>query len=762
MKKSSPRKPLPQAEARRDGLVALALTLFSILVYGEIYFWRAFGPEFPLYYFYGDGATWRSVLNTYVDFSQGWYRPTGSLPYWLVQKVVDWHDLAAWRLANVLTCAATAWLVYILALEMFPKRRMAAVIGAVFFLVHPDFYVSTFEVATFDFLHLIFALLTILFYLRSLRPNGRPAWALASWVCFVIAVTAKEVNIALPGVLFVASALNVWKTPAGDRRGAASRELMRLAPFAAVLPAYWYYHICNMPKPDAASPYHLDFDPGRTVTMFVHLVLWGMRVFFVMGLKSPDVYPANWLDHVLGLASVGVVLWQWRKLLQEKPEFRFPLILLCAWYVILLLIPAATAGFMRHTSLSVPAYSIVFGIAFAHLLQSFPEQKRRLAVRGGVAVIFVYTLAGIHTELHAGTHSLPIRISETLLDKPPVPPQNLGNSPTVYIEDRLNLGPWAYGCFGRLFNFVYKRKDITEVIVKPGDPSVLEAIAGSRNTHVFRYNDNYEWYDATEEVRAQVLQPSFAEIEPGRAVRFETRLRNYAKLKWKVMPAGLGGITADGVYTAPALLRTPASVEISATTEEQNPRTVKSLVNLFPRWQDAVIGNPGSRGSHTVAGHSHVIEGAGDLWGQSDQFHFIYQRISGDGSWIAQVSPQDPNGQPAKAGVMIRSSLSANAPNLFAGVFSGVQSIVCSRRAAGANTVARFGPFAFTYFKIQRRGNELTGYTSPDGQNWMDLGGPVSIPLGSEPLAGLVVTSGNGPTISAAFSNVRWEGIPNQ
>src|SRR5260370_9257461 len=132
-----------------------------------------------------------------------------------------------------------------------------------------------------------------------------------------------------------------------------------------------------MPAGDPNSPSHTDFSPLRTVTVLGNLALWGARLFFVVGLPGADVYPGRWFDHLLGFALLGVVVWQWRKLLAAEPELRPRLLLLIGWYFGLLLIPAVTAGFMRHTSLSLPASAMIFAVAFVQLLDTVPQPHRR-------------------------------------------------------------------------------------------------------------------------------------------------------------------------------------------------------------------------------------------------------------------------------------------------------------------------------------------------------------------------------------------------
>ena len=69
-------------------------------------------------------------------------------------------------------------------------------------------------------------------------------------------------------------------------------------------------------------------------------------------------------------------------------------------------------------------------------------------------------------------------------------------------------------------------------------------------------------------------------------------------------------------------------------------------------------------------------------------------------------------------------------------------------------------PVAPPYWvRIDRNGNNLTGFLSPDGQNWTQLGDPRTIAMGDPVLVGLALTSHNAnQATSAVFSNVSFTG----
>jgi hypothetical protein len=57
-----------------------------------------------------------------------------------------------------------------------------------------------------------------------------------------------------------------------------------------------------------------------------------------------------------------------------------------------------------------------------------------------------------------------------------------------------------------------------------------------------------------------------------------------------------------------------------------------------------------------------TLRGSGaDIWGSADAFHFAYQPLTGDGSIVARVASLTHTHAWAKAGVMIRENLDADA-----------------------------------------------------------------------------------------------------
>ncbi|MEN8862392.1 MAG: DUF1800 family protein [Lentimonas sp.] len=79
-------------------------------------------------------------------------------------------------------------------------------------------------------------------------------------------------------------------------------------------------------------------------------------------------------------------------------------------------------------------------------------------------------------------------------------------------------------------------------------------------------------------------------------------------------------------------------------------------------WLNQDIGAVAATGSvTTIASDQFELQGSGvDIWDQLDEFHFMYQSLDGDGEITAQVTSLTNTHVWAKAGVMMRNSLSAD------------------------------------------------------------------------------------------------------
>jgi len=179
--------------------------------------------------------------------------------------------------------------------------------------------------------------------------------------------------------------------------------------------------------------------------------------------------------------------------------------------------------------------------------------------------------------------------------------------------------------------------------------------------------------------------------------------------------------------------------------------------SLPPGWNETDIGAVGLPGGTAYSNGTFDVSGSGaDVWGTADAFHYTYQSFTGDGQMIARVASVATVNAWSKAGVMIRSSLSAGSAYAFMIVSAAKGSAFQYRTAdGGAAANATGSAIAAPYWvKIVRAGTTVTGYQSANGASWTPIGS-ASIALGSTAFIGLAVTSHDNTRLgSASFTNV--------
>jgi hypothetical protein len=169
---------------------------------------------------------------------------------------------------------------------------------------------------------------------------------------------------------------------------------------------------------------------------------------------------------------------------------------------------------------------------------------------------------------------------------------------------------------------------------------------------------------------------------------------------------------------------------------------------LLAPWSGQDIGTPtiaGSSGSGDGGASTlHVTASGSDIQGASDQFRFVWQTRSGDTDFIARVNGLDASDPWAKAGLMVRASVNANAVNCLVAITPQNGVTFQSRTAAGGNTAfTQVGGIAApVWLKLSRVGNVFTAYRSADAVAWTQVGS--SVTLSAMPAAasyGIALTS---------------------
>jgi hypothetical protein len=194
---------------------------------------------------------------------------------------------------------------------------------------------------------------------------------------------------------------------------------------------------------------------------------------------------------------------------------------------------------------------------------------------------------------------------------------------------------------------------------------------------------------------------------------------------------------------------------------------VLGMVGTALGWSNRDIGNPSAPGSASFdegTGKWSVTGDGNDIWVNSDNFHYVYKSLMGDGRLTARVVNMlgpGTNGW-AKAAVMIRESLSGDSRHaLMAMTPTAGQAVAFQWRetTGGLSNTIHSGSQTFPYWiRIERSGSLFAGYHSPDGITWT-LQGVSIVPMGLNAYIGLAVTSHEeGVLRTAEFDNVTIEG----
>jgi regulation of enolase protein 1 (concanavalin A-like superfamily) len=215
---------------------------------------------------------------------------------------------------------------------------------------------------------------------------------------------------------------------------------------------------------------------------------------------------------------------------------------------------------------------------------------------------------------------------------------------------------------------------------------------------------------------------------------------------WASPPAGAHSLTVRATDGG-GLVTTSAAVNVNVTV---------TGTTLGLPWQQADVGAVGLAGNATASAGVFTIQGSGsDVFGLTDQFHFVYRTLSGDGEIRARVASIENTHNYAKAGVMIRQSLTPNSPYALMEILARKSSGFQWRLTTGGTTLSVGSIGAAPYWvRLVRTGTTLTASRSSDGITWTDVGS-ATIAMGTDVFVGLAVTShNNGALCTATFDTV--------
>jgi regulation of enolase protein 1 (concanavalin A-like superfamily) len=172
------------------------------------------------------------------------------------------------------------------------------------------------------------------------------------------------------------------------------------------------------------------------------------------------------------------------------------------------------------------------------------------------------------------------------------------------------------------------------------------------------------------------------------------------------------------------------------------------------------VGAPPLKGSveFDIATGQYKITGSGtDIWGKSDQFHYLYKQLSGNFTVTATASFLTGGIGHRKAVIMLRKTLDADSPFLQLAIHGdGMPAVQFRNIKADTTNTVDFpieGPGTWK-LRLTRQGSTITVWIAKDGAPLRELG-HTSTQLGSPVLVGLGVASHTQATVNTVlFSDV--------
>jgi hypothetical protein len=174
---------------------------------------------------------------------------------------------------------------------------------------------------------------------------------------------------------------------------------------------------------------------------------------------------------------------------------------------------------------------------------------------------------------------------------------------------------------------------------------------------------------------------------------------------------------APNPTAAPTAAPTVSSTPTPSPTGTASPTTTAGT-GLPSPWLDTDVGAPAPAGSATFSGGAYTVKGSGaDIFGTSDQFNYVYQPTTGNGTLIARVTSQSNTGSSnSKAGVIWKASTAAGSPYIL--IETGPTGVVKVQYNFNGSVSGATYSFPNVWMKLVRSGSNFSAYTSADGVTW--------------------------------------------
>src|SRR4030095_10603473 len=159
-------------------------------------------------------------------------------------------------------------------------------------------------------------------------------------------------------------------------------------------------------------------------------------------------------------------------------------------------------------------------------------------------------------------------------------------------------------------------------------------------------------------------------------------------------------------------------------------------------WQTTDIGAVGATGSASFSNGTFTVVGSGeDIQGTADEFRYVYQTATGNCEITARVTAVQNTNPWAKAGVMIRESLTAGSKHAQMALTPGNGAEFIWRSATGGASFQAIDNAASApyWIRIVRTNTKFKAYKSTNGTSWTQIGSQQNITMSTSVYIGLSV-----------------------
>ena len=173
----------------------------------------------------------------------------------------------------------------------------------------------------------------------------------------------------------------------------------------------------------------------------------------------------------------------------------------------------------------------------------------------------------------------------------------------------------------------------------------------------------------------------------------------------------------------------------NAIGESAPSHELAACAGLPGGWKTVAIGDVSAPSYTEYNGKVFTMEGEGhDIGGTADEFHFAYVKMTGDGTVTARIV-RPMSSQWTKPGVMMRETLDAGSKHASVLLLPHWSGALVSRSETGGDTattgatplgarhVIKKNRLSTPYWvRLIRFRGRFTGFMSPDGTNWKEIG----------------------------------------